>query len=211
VWIDIQGGSDSSSSSPMNCDSSTPQNAYNIDEFIRFHDSSTNVYGVLVGMHVTTREITRWTWQSFWWTPTPDNPPIPSSQEIANARPPQLETPPNYAMSIGYSMVLPAQPETGGQSIGESIYSFNPYLEAGFGTSATPLQVSGDYTYEGVKVPNNVGVESNCMSCHIQATLSGNLEYSGDQYIDLEGSEFDGELRLDFLWSIQSNAVDPPQ
>ena len=38
---------------------------------------------ILVAMHVSTRETARWTWQTFWWTPTPENPHAPSSPNIA--------------------------------------------------------------------------------------------------------------------------------
>ncbi len=57
-------------------------------------------------------------------------------------------------------------------------------------------------------VPNNVGVQTNCMSCHAQACYdkkSGSLAsayYTGDQYIDLDGSQFQGKLKVDFLWSL---------
>ncbi|MSU71892.1 MAG: hypothetical protein EXS43_06065 [Opitutus sp.] len=33
---------------------------------------------ILVAMHVAGREIARWTWQTFWWTPEPDRPPAPA-------------------------------------------------------------------------------------------------------------------------------------
>ena len=38
---------------------------------------------ILVGMHVTTREATRWTWQTFWWSANPGQPYLPSSSTIA--------------------------------------------------------------------------------------------------------------------------------
>lgn len=209
VWIDTTNSSSDTSSAPVPCSSSSATTAYNISEFIHFQDTASGDYSVLVGMHTTTREIDRWAWQSFFWTPTPDNPPMPSSQDIANARPSQIDAAAaNYAMAIGYSMVSPAQPVTGGQAQGESIYSFNPYLEAGFKT--LPLAVTGTYTYEDVTVPNRVGVQSNCMSCHALATLNNSqlTVYTGDQYIDLEDPTYFGnDLSLDFLWSIQANAT----
>ena len=212
VWIDTTNLSDPSGSAPVDCSSSSAESAYNVSDFVHFQDTATEVYSVLVGMHVTSRETQRWVWQSFFWTPTPGKPPLPSSEAIANAQPSQLTSPAShYAMAIGYSMVSPAQPVTGGQHQGESIYSFNPYLEAGFST--LPLAVTGTYTYEGVDVPNRVGVQSNCMSCHAAATLNNSTGtvYGGDQYIDLEDAAlFGDDLSLDFLWSIQANAVTPP-
>jgi hypothetical protein len=32
------------------------------------------------------------------------------------------------------------------------------------------------------------------------------LPYTGDQYIDLGGPQFQGLLKVDFLWSIPGNA-----
>ena len=207
VWIDTTNSSSAALSAPVPCSSNSSTTAYNISEFVHFQDTAGGEYSVLVGMHTTTREIHRWAWQSFFWTPTPDNPPDPSSKDIANARPKQIVgAAANYAMAIGYSMVSPAQPVTGGKAQGESIYAFNPYLEAGFPT--LKLAVTGSYTYEGVVVPNRVGVESNCMSCHALATLSGKNDYTGDQYIDLQDpAYFENELSLDFLWSIEQHAT----
>ena len=120
VWIDTTNQS-GSGSAPVDCSSSSPESAYNVSDFVHFQDTSTGVYSVLVGMHVTSREIRRWAWQSFFWTPTPDNPPDPSSEAIANARPSQVTSPAShYAMAIGYSMVSPAQPVTGGTHGGAS-------------------------------------------------------------------------------------------
>ena len=102
-------------------------------------------------------------------------------------------------------MVSPPQPNTGGQNVGESIYAYNPWLEAGFGPGNLPSSQPG--TYKGRPVANNVGVQTNCMSCHAQACYSttGSQDpslYTGDQYIDLGGSQFQGKLRVDFLWSL---------
>lgn len=97
-------------------------------------------YAVLVGMHLNTRENKRWTWQTFWWSETPTTPQSPSSTLIASQQPTSLEkAAKHYAMGIAYSMISPSQPNTGGANaitktdlIKESIYAYNPYLEAGF-------------------------------------------------------------------------------
>jgi hypothetical protein len=165
-------------------------------------------YAVLLGMHVTSREITRWTWQTFWWSPKPDKPPLPSSEAIAADRPAQLKgAPRNYSMAVAYEMVDPPQPNTGGMNAGNSVYVYNPWLEAGFGPADLPASQPG--THNGNKAANNVGVQTNCMSCHAQAsypfktTSDGTRAlYTGDQYIDLNGLKFKGVLKTDFLWSI---------
>lgn len=167
-------------------------------------------YSILVAMHVTTREITRWTWQTFWWTPNPDKPHLPSSPKIAKDRPSQLKgAARNYAHAPAYSMASPAQPCTGGENVGKTVYAYNPWLEAGFGPNVLTDSKSG-LTYNGKIVLNDVGVQSNCMSCHAQANYSpSNITnppgYTGDRYIDLNGPEFKGTLQVDFLWSIPAN------
>jgi hypothetical protein len=167
-------------------------------------------YSVLQAMHVTTREITRWTWQTFWWTPNPDQPNFPSSDRIARERPSQLKgAARNYAHAPAYSMVNPPQPNTGGTNTGNSVYAYNPWLEAGFDPSVLPDSEPG--MYDGRPVPNNVGVQTNCMSCHAQAnytplSLPNPPNYTGDRYIDLDSPQFRGTLQVDFLWSIPNNA-----
>ena len=169
-------------------------------------------YAVLAGMHVTTREITRWTWQTFWWSPDPDSPNLPSSKAVAAERPTQLKgAARNYSQASSYSMVFPPQPNTGGSNTGDSVYAYNPWLEATFGPNDLPASVAGKY--QGKPVPNNVGVQTNCMSCHAQASypLKVNSDgirslYTGDQYIDLNGPQFKGALKADFLWTIPDDA-----
>ena len=215
----------------------TAATTYNLDDFIHFemgdkHARLLNLQNklrsndeplyqagdpsILQAMHVTSRELTRWTWQTFWWSHQPDNPHFPSSDLFANTRPEQLQgAARNYVQSAAYSMVTPPQPQTGGQNSGkdngiESLYSYNPYLEAGFGRSILPTSEEG--YYEGRAVDNHVGIQTNCMSCHATANYDPesptptHSEYTGDRYVDLEGEEFDGELQVDFLWSIPDNA-----
>ena len=164
-------------------------------------------YAVLVGMHVNTRENRRWTWQTFWWSENPTTPQSPSSSWIADFQPDSLDkAAKHYAMALAYNMISPVQPYSGGSNalteqdpIKESIYAFNPYLEAGFnaGTfdnSGSPsnrhnsggndtirkyysegyqkvgaLQIS-ENVYVGGQL-NRVGIQTNCMSCHGQARL----------------------------------------
>ncbi|WP_158837781.1 hypothetical protein [Polaribacter sp. L3A8] len=166
-------------------------------------------YAVLVGMHVNTRENRRWTWQTFWWSENPTAPQSPSSSIIANKQPARLDiAAKHYAMSVAYNMISPAQPYTGGtnaitinEPIKESIYAFNPYLEAGFNAATFDVAPKPNhknqsnsggndsikkYYSEGYQKIgafrksekiyvggklNKVGIETNCMSCHGQARL----------------------------------------
>ncbi|NES23791.1 MAG: hypothetical protein F6K41_33955 [Symploca sp. SIO3E6] len=191
----------------------TAQTTYNLSDFINFElteaeaEEINQLKGtyILVGMHVTSKEIPRWTWQTFWWTPDPENPHFPSSQAIADTRPEQLTgAPRHYALAHAYSMVNQPQPKIGGTNTGESVYAYNPWLEAGF----TP-----DHLPASKPNTNNVGIQSNCMSCHIQARYSKalikaedqdriNPYYTGDQYISLDDPSFKDTLQLDFLWSL---------
>lgn len=215
VWIDTQDPTDGPGNGDvMSCDGSvasrTPQTTYGLRRFIHFVQPDT--VRILVAMHVATRETTRWTWQTFWWTPRPDQPNFPSSPSIAAHRPSQLQgAPRNYALCTAYSMVHPPQPSTGGSNTGNSVYCYNPWLEADFTPNVLPDSRWG--MYNGVAVNNNFGIQTNCMSCHAQARWPAQTDtagtlctYTGDRYIDIDGAQFEGTLKLDFAWSIQGNA-----
>ena len=216
----------------------TPENTYNLDDFIHFKlDAGTarqlsetsgrkakaNDIAILVAMHVTTKETKRWTWQTFWWAPNPDNPPAPSSAAIASLRPKELKgAPRHYAMAPAYTFIYPNQPNSGGNNIGTSIYAFNPYLEAGFtfgpvGSNAA-LNDPAYVITNGKKVDNNWGIRTNCMSCHAHANFAPATvaqtqlpQYLGDTYVDLHDTIYGKALKLDFAWSIQGNMFNPPK
>lgn len=159
-------------------------------------------YVILVAMHVTSKELVRWTWQTFWWSPEPDSPRAPSSSEAAAARPASLPgAAKHYAVCTAYSMVVPAQPITGGTNLCDQatdpgcLLCFNPYLEAGFGNFSPPDQ------------PPKFGIDTNCMSCHSGAHWPASANqpgYVGDEYVDLGGEVFSDVTKLDFLWSLQN-------
>ena len=158
-------------------------------------------YVLLVAMHVTTKEFKNWTWQTFFWSPDPSNPPSPSSKFEAGLRPKQLKgAAAHYAVSTAWAMVWPNQPETGGTDENtRAIIAFNPYLEGGFGPQvfSLPNKYNSTYVY---------GMQTNCMSCHSLSTLSGKNGYTTAQYIDMrDTSLFKNDVRLDFTWSIQGN------
>ena len=203
----------------------TSTNSYNIDDFIHFKLDAATVaslkanfniqavegnYAILVAMHVTTRETTNWTWETFWWAPNPDAPPSPSSSFTANLRPAELTgAPRHYAMAAAYQFIIPAKPGPDASNVGTSIYAYNPYLEAGFGNDvfAEPAKV---ITGKQVVI-NNIGVKTNCMACHALSAYSPATDdshfYMADTYIDSNSTHFNGMLRLDFAWSIHDNVI----
>jgi hypothetical protein len=173
-------------------------------------------YAILVAMHITTREIQRWTWQTMWWAPDPAHVPAPSSPTVVATRPSQLTgAPRHYGMSIAYQMIDPVQPFTGGNSKGRPVYAFNPYLEAGFnnrfgGPTVAPAGLV--QTPVGM-VSDSVGTQTNCMTCHAQANYAAANDnngpgYQADTYIDMKGAQFKGRLKVDFLWSVADMATD---
>lgn len=170
---------------------------------------------VLVGMHVGTREITNWTWQTFWWEDTPDNPELPSSKAIADMRPKELKgAARHYAMAVAYYMVNNNEPYSGTDVTGPGLFAYNPYLEAGFGPSTFDTTLSRFTDTTGKVHTTYLGVKTNCMSCHRMATVNpdslgmkhnSKTPYVGNAYISRKDSLFNGQLLLDFAWSIQGN------
>jgi hypothetical protein len=174
-------------------------------------DATAGDCAVLVAMHISTREIARWTWQTFWWTPTADNPPAPSSSLLANARPPALGgAARHYAMALAYTLLSPDQPYVGGENAGLAVYAYNPWIEARLGSAELPDSRAG-FDPAGQPAANNVGVQSNCMSCHAQANYNPRQwptapRFTGARYVDLGAAEFVGTLQVDFLWSLPRHA-----
>jgi hypothetical protein len=237
VWIDLLDTTDGPATSEVDtkCDPSgssrTPATTYGLGRFIHFTVTAPEVAAqsapsarsvgsevnvgdvvVLAGMHVTTRETEGWTWETFFWTPAPDDPPTPSSRVFASDRPDQLTgAPRGYASCAILSMQLPAQPLTGGATDGESVYCYNPYLEAQFTPKILPDSRPG--RFEGRTVRNDVGSETNCMACHAQANFAPQGKtgpsYTADRYVDLASPDFAGLLQTDFLWSLPDTAATP--
>ena len=175
-------------------------------------------YAILVGMHVTSREILRWTWQTFWWTADPAAPAAPSTSAIAAARPLSAldAAAAHYAMAPAYQMVAPAQPVNGGKDVGAAVIGYNPHLEAGFdpGTFQIVRTINAGTPQA---ITNRYGVETNCMTCHgfaaydpaVDYSADGNREkpYAADFYLSRNDAEFSGKLQLDFAWSILGSMV----
>ncbi len=183
------------------------------NELIKISLSEKGDIALLVGMHVATKEIKRWVWQTYWWSPTPLTPSTPSSNDIASSRNGiNLKGAANhYAMGVAYSMLIPAQPYEGGKNEGELVIAFNPYLESGFGEGTFTGSTSYIYN-KGNKINTNLGVTTNCMTCHmgaIENVKNYNSKevgiYFGDSYLSYKDPMFKDKLMLDFSWSVQAN------
>lgn len=183
---------------------------------------------ILIGMHVASRENPRWTWQTFYWSPTPNAPLFPSSNLMAAGRTTVkgLSTAArNYNVSLGYNMVSPAappmlQPDSKLVTANRgSVYALNPYIEGTF----TP-DVFGEqenryrlYGLQRIYKPNNIeGISSNCMSCHHQAVYSSSVQgavdmFVADQYVARNAPWFIGKLQTDFAWSLSGVFEKPYQ
>lgn len=154
-------------------------------------------YTVLAAMHVNTKTISNWTWQTYWWQPGTDTPnSFPGSKQgmtdnIAGAWR-------NYAMCTAWN-------QTKGNASKDMVVCFNPYLET---SKAIPA-----------------GQTSNCMSCHGNATagspLGGtqgslslptlNYPPAYKQPIDFNNDpRYSTFTRTDFSWAIPVNAISTP-
>lgn len=227
VYIDMSGTATSGNSIDTGCADRNETNTFSLSDFIhstltaedatylnaQFSLGTHAAAGdtaILVGMHVTTREIERWTWQSYFWSANANSPYSPSSAQIAALRPDSLDAQAHhYAMTQTYQMVSPVQPVTNGVNEGSAVIGYNPHLEAGFDKNTfNPIRpINGP----NGPITNEYGVETNCMSCHAMATYGrnnkGELGYIADQYMALDDPLFDNLLQLDFAWSIQGNII----
>jgi hypothetical protein len=76
---------------------------------------------LMVGMHVTTKEIDDWVWATFWWHDRPD------VGVYATERPASVTGRwRNYLMAAAYDLESPKESDN------TPVIAFNPYLEAGF-------------------------------------------------------------------------------
>jgi hypothetical protein len=157
---------------------------------------------VLLAMHVTTKEIDSWTFQTFWWSPRPND------GRFARDRTPNVKPPfTNYVMCAAYSTVTPKEAD------GAPPICFNPYLE-------TDLGPTKPYRFRGTAYPPDpmAGTRSNCMNCHrlagfpaIQpddpdAASLGRI--FNDGYRSPADPYFDRLVKTDFLWSIALHGVE---
>ena len=237
VWVDTENKSKGTGKVSKEGDSTRTEDCtYNLKDFIHFtfseehaslvnekdddniEDVSAGDWAILVGMHVTTKELKRWTWQTYWWEANPDKPLSPSTPLAAELRKKAKlsKEASHYAVAVAYSMLNPAQPIRGGENAGDTVIAFNPYLEAAFGCSVfgNNAPIASE-----VKLPDNStvttcrGIRTNCMSCHSMATVNfttsdgkttvGGQQYIGNRYISIsDPAIFNDYLQIDFLWSI---------
>ncbi|MFT4254037.1 MAG: hypothetical protein QM608_16325 [Caulobacter sp.] len=145
-------------------------------------------YAVLQAMHVNTKEIPFWTWQTFWWQPGGDTPNgFPGSKQ---GQPSSLKTPwTNYASCTAYDQTT----TPGGSTM---TVCFNPYLET------------------STNIP--AGITSNCMSCHGVAVIAANapypLAYKAPIQFFTDTTYFTtSNTQTDFSWAVAGAAVVPPK
>ena len=150
-------------------------------------------FALLVASHVSSREIDNWTWQTFWWSPSPST--LPSQPPNAMSAPPSIAKPWNqYVACSAYYMVTPPTDPNGAP-----LYCFNPYLETGL----TGL-------FNEPKTATTTGVHSNCMSCHRAAAWNAS-DYADAFLLDpADAKWFTGFTKTDFAWSIPVVAHDAP-
>ena len=147
-------------------------------------------YAILVAMHVSSREIDNWTWQTFWWSL--DKPSLPKSAQGRVIAPFD-----HYQIAVGYSFLTdPKNPAA------LTLTCYNPYLEAGFGNTTFDPPNKGQ-----------LGIESNCMSCHRAAAWPRERpnRYVANGVIDpADPVYFAGKTKTDFLWGIPNGVKPPP-
>lgn len=159
-------------------------------------------YIVLLAMHVTTKEMDDWTFQTFWWTTTPNVAPFGAD------RPASIRAPfDNYVTCTAYSTVSPRGPG------GALPICFNPYLEADLGATKP-------YAMDGKSFPPDpmAGTQSNCMNCHRRAAFPAfdakapSADFGhvyNDGYRAPNDPYFARVLKTDFMWSISLKNVMP--
>ncbi len=154
-------------------------------------------FAILVAMHVASREVPNWTWQTFWWTS--DTPQIPAPIKS------RIKAPfDHYQTSVAYSFTQDGY----NSPTSLSTLCFNPFLETTEGNSV--------FVY-----PGQLGIESNRISCHRAAVWpaippssvpsgSVNPGYVANGVINpADPYLFSGQTKTDFLWGPQNNVPTP--
>lgn len=162
-------------------------------------------FAVLAGVHVNSKTIVNWTWETFWWQPGGDTPnAYPGSKQGMTDKVKGVWR--NYAMCTAWN-------QTQGNASKNMQVCFNPFLETSTG------------------IPD--GQSSNCMSCHATATVGApsvsgtpplnalsTMNYPADYVAPLDltfmtnqctqspsGQTCFGDYtRTDFSWAIPGNA-----
>lgn len=139
-------------------------------------------YAVLVAMHVNTKEILNWTWQTFWWQ---------AGENAPNYDPGGVGSQTNNIEGVWTTYAMCAvYLQTQGTGSSAMNVCYNPYLETAFGVAG--------------------GLKSNCMSCHGQAIVGGSPNYPATYTSPIKfnsGSYYGSATTADFSWAIQGNQV----
>jgi hypothetical protein len=155
-------------------------------------------YAILVAMHVSTRETTNWTWQTFWWAPDAKKPaPLPPD---AQTPPRRIPAPFNHFDMCTADVVTTPVDQRADNT---PWICFNPYLETDLKGLITP-----DRT-----VTDEVGIHSNCQSCHRAAKFlpAGKSQYAVHGYVDKnDPAWFKNSVITEFLWSMAIRTHNPP-
>lgn len=134
-------------------------------------------FGVLVAMHVSTKEIGNWTWQTFWWSRDPANDPLAKDQPASVVGPFK-----HFAMQQAYWMTVPNTSPVQNQ------VTFNPYLETAFADSGVVSNCMSCH-----RMANWPGTS---VGYHFYGDIDpGNAALFGNS-----------STKLDFLWSVQAGA-----
>ncbi len=84
-------------------------------------------YAVLTSMHIATREIDTWTWQTFWWQPIGGEPLSTNGasllQQLGWSLKPSMKPLKHFRAGVGYSYLTRS---------GDPVIASNPYLEGSF-------------------------------------------------------------------------------
>lgn len=155
-----------------------------------------NDFIILTAMHVTTKELDNWTFQTFWWVPDADAPPF-GHDKPASVRGPFR----NFQMCTAWSMDTPVGAN------GALPICFNPYLETDLGPTK-PLTLNG----QTFPVDPMAGTRSNCQSCHNRAgypafqdnnpTSANYGRVFNEGFLAPNDAYYSTITKTDFLWSL---------
>jgi hypothetical protein len=163
---------------------------------------------ILLGLHVMTKEISDWTWSTFWWSPDAGKKSKFSDGRFGSTIIPGLWR--NYLMDTTLSMSKPEEKHytLGDKPLeadachqnwsepGRAKIDFNPYIEVAPDDGGGMLNAR----------------LSNCMNCHKRSSYPGfnnnnmrGIPWRGELRSDTDC--FADQLRLDYLWSL--SPLDP--
>ena len=193
-------------------------------------------YAILTSMHISTREVDDWTWQTFWWQPNADGAAADDSvpADIRQLFSQALWKPLSYFKAgVGYDYLTPT---------GQAVICSNPYLEGPFGMRdaleavyGKPTDENGIDRLESVEVfirdkagnalnPYTLagnGLRTNCVSCHRAAAYPINSfgklpEGTQGVYPDFGAKLadndplFSGRVRTHFIWGVANKLTSSP-